>query len=68
MCTSDVHPLPPFFGKFGWRKMKMVRRSRLGVAPPRMSFYVSLCADKKIGADRRPSKKGVLFGYKSQLG
>ncbi len=35
----------------------MVRRSRLGVAPPRMSFYVGLYADKKIGADRRPSKR-----------
>lgn len=49
--------LHPFFGKFGWSKMKMVRRSRLGVAPPRMSFYVGLYADKKIGADRRPPKR-----------
>ena len=39
--------LHPFFGKFDRSKMKMVRRSRLGVAPPRMSFYGGLYADKK---------------------
>ncbi len=59
MCTSEVHLLHPFFGKFGWSKMKMVRlrRGRLGATPPRMSFYVGLCADKKIGAVRRPPKR-----------
>ncbi|OLF49803.1 replication initiation protein [Streptococcus acidominimus] len=40
--------------------MKMVRRSRIGVAPPRMSFYVGLYAVKKIGADRRPRKERSL--------
>ncbi|KAA9249134.1 replication initiation protein [Streptococcus anginosus] len=41
--------------------MKMVRRSRLGVAPPRMSFYVGLYAVKKIGADRRPLQERRLI-------
>lgn len=37
--------------------MVRLRRGRLGVAPPRMSFYVGLYADKKIGADRRPPER-----------
>ena len=61
--------LHPFFGKFGWSKMKMVRlrRGRLGVAPPRMSFYASLYAVKKLAPIGDQEKKGVLFGIKSQL-
>ncbi len=37
--------------------MVRLRRGRLGATPPRMSFYVGLCADKKIGAVRRPPKR-----------
>nr|DAT17255.1 MAG TPA: hypothetical protein [Caudoviricetes sp.] len=58
MCTSDVHLLHPFFGKFDRSKMKMVRRSRLGVAPPRMSFYGGLCVDKKEAPIGDLYKKG----------
>lgn len=47
--------------------MKVVRRSRLGAAPPRTSFYVNLCAAKKIGADRRPIKKEVILDVKVSL-
>ncbi|KLL17160.1 replication initiation protein [Streptococcus agalactiae] len=41
-------------------KMVRLRRGRIGVAPPRMSFYVGLYAVKKIGADRRPRKERSL--------
>ncbi len=48
--------------------MVRLRRGRLGVAPPRMSFYVGLCADKKIGADRRPpTRKEVCLKLKVSL-
>lgn len=45
----------------------MVRRSRLGVAPPRMSFYVSLCADKKSAPIGDRQRKEFFLDIKVSL-
>ncbi|KAA9066503.1 replication initiation protein [Streptococcus agalactiae] len=42
-------------------KMVRLRRGRLGATPPRMSFYVGLCADKKSAplGDRQKERRFV---------
>ncbi|CAN2923378.1 Replication initiation protein [Streptococcus dysgalactiae] len=47
--------------------MKMVRRSRLGVAPPRMSFYADLYADKKEAPQGDDKEKEVCLELKVSL-